>query len=225
MTAVPQQTTFDVIGLELEGAVAVPERPRGVVLFAHASVTDRHDATDALIARALEQKRLATVRVNLLTKIEREIEPLQQREFDVPTLGARIIALIDAVATRHDTEGLPGALCGAGTGAGGALIAAAARPAWVHALLSRAGRPDLAGEFVRLVRCPTLLVVGETDGPIREVNEQAEAQFPGTARVARVPGASMLREEPRAVELVTELAREWFAVRLARRPGSPAGAR
>jgi putative phosphoribosyl transferase len=209
---VPRQTEFDVIGLELEGAVAVPERASGVVLFAHAGGADRHNATDVQIATELNQKRIATVLVNLLTRREQEI--YAGNELAITALGARLIALIDNLALREATAGLPGGLCGTGSGAAGAFIAAAARPAQVHAVLSRAGRPELAGEFIRLVHCPTLLVVGETDGAVREVNERAQAEFPGTARVARVPGASVLREEPWAVELVTELAREWFPLRL-----------
>jgi putative phosphoribosyl transferase len=214
---VPRKTVFEVIGLELEAAVAVPEQARGVVLFVHAGGGSRHDTTDVLIARALNQQHLATVLVDLLTRAEQEIAGADQDRFDPTTLGPRVVALADELAVHGPTARLRGALCGTGTGAAGALVAAAARPNWTHAVFSRAGRPDLAGEFVRLVRCPALLVVGETDGPVREVNERAEAEFPRTARVALVPGASVLREEPPAVRLVTELARDWFALRLGAR--------
>ena len=214
METVPQQTLFEVIDLELEGAVAVPENAHGVVLFVHAMGSNRHDENDARIARALHDKRIATVLVNLLTAKELDLDEGAEARFDPTVLGPRVIALADDIAAREATAGLPGALCGTGTGAAGALIAAVARPNWVHAVLSRAGRPDLAGEFVRLVRCPTLLVVGEADGAVREINEDAEPEFPRTARVVRIPGASVLREEPEAMNLVVELARDWFDMRL-----------
>lgn len=208
------QTRFEVIGLELDGVLAVPDRPRGVVLFVHALDGRRHHTNDASIARALNERRIATVDVNLLTAEEREADAGTGIAFDATTLGARVVALADELAVRPRTGGLPAALYGGGTGVAGMLIAAAARPSWVRAVFSRAGRPDLAGEFVRLVRCPTLLVVGETDGAVRELNERAEPQFPRTARLAQVPGASVLREDPEAMALVAELARDWFVLRL-----------
>jgi predicted alpha/beta-hydrolase family hydrolase len=211
---VPRQTVLEVIGLELEATVAVPENPLGVVLFVHTLGGSRHDASDAQIAEALNQKRIATVLVSLLTARERALDAQTDPRFDITVLGARVVALVDELAVHGPTAGLRGALCGTGTGTAGALIAAAARPRWAHAVFSLAGRPDLAGEFIRLVRCPTLLVVGETDGALHTVNEQAEAQFPRTARIVRVPGASVAREEPQAITLVTELARDWFSLRL-----------
>jgi putative phosphoribosyl transferase len=217
---VPSQTTFEVIGLELEASVAMPDRAHGVVLFLHSQGGSRHDASDAKIASALDQKRIATVLVNLLTAKEQEMQAGTEQRFDATTLGARAIALTDHLAAHGPTAGLRGGLCGTGTGAAGALIAAAARPAWVRAVLSRAGRPDLAGEFVRLVHCPALLVVGEADGAVREVNERAEPEFPRTARVVEIPGLSVLREDPEAVRLVAELARDWFPLRLGARDGS-----
>jgi putative phosphoribosyl transferase len=217
---VPQQTTIEVIGLELEGVVNVPEEARGVVLFVHALGSNRHDASDARIADALQQKRIGTVLVNLLTTEEQETDAGVEARFDPTTLGPRVIALADHLAKHPPTAGLRGGLCGTGTGVAGALIAAVARPAWVRAVFSRAGRPDLAGEFVRLVRCPTLLVVGELDGAVRELNEQAEDLFPRTARVGRVPGASVVHEDPQAISLVAELARDWFPLRLGGGQGS-----
>jgi predicted alpha/beta-hydrolase family hydrolase len=211
---VPRQTVLEVIGLELEATVAVPENPLGVVLFVHTLGGGRHDASDAQIAEALNQKRIATVLVSLLTARERAQDAETDPRFDMTVVGARVVALIDELAVHGPTAGLKGALCGTGTGAAGALIAAAARPRWAHAVFSRAGRPDLAGEFVRLVRCPTLLVVGETDRALFTINERVEAQFPRTARLVRVPEASVAHEEPQAIALVTELARGWFSLRL-----------
>ncbi len=138
------QTRFEVIGLELDGVLAVPDRPRGVVLFVHALDGRRHHTNDASIARALNERRIATVDVNLLTAEERQADAGTGIAFDATALGARVIALADELAVRPRTGGLPAALYGAGTGAAGALIAAAARPSWVRAVFSRAVRPDLA---------------------------------------------------------------------------------
>jgi pimeloyl-ACP methyl ester carboxylesterase len=208
------QNRFEVIGLELDGVLSVPDRPRGVVLFVHALDGRRHHTNDVSIATALNERRIATVDVNLLTVEEQEVDGGSGIAFDATTLGARVVALADELAVHPRTGGLAAALYGGGTAAAGVFIAAAARPNWVRAVFSRAGRPDLAGEFVRLVRCPTLLVVGETDGAVRELNERAEPQFPRTARLAQVPGASVLREDPEAMALVAELARDWFVLRL-----------
>jgi dienelactone hydrolase len=214
---------FDVIDLELDAIVAIPERSRGVVLFVHSAGAGRYDPHDTLIARALNRERLATVLVDLRTARERELDVDPDRRFDVTTLGPRVIALADHLASYEPTAGLRGALCGSGSGAAGALIAAAARPSWVHAVLCRAGRPDRAGEFVRLVRCPTLLLVGEADGAVREANERVERQFPRTARVVHVPGVSVLHEGPEATGLVVQLARDWFPLRLGDRARSDRG--
>jgi putative phosphoribosyl transferase len=212
--SVPRETVFEVIGLELDGMVAVPERPRGVVLFVHAVGGDRQDPADVTIGAELDRRQVATVMVNLLTAREREADDGLAGRFDATVPGPRVVALIDDLAAHGPAAGLPLGMCATGSGAAGALIAAAARPDRVRALLCRAGRPDLAGEFVRLVSCPTLLAVGEPDHPLREINERAVAQFPGTARVATVPGASVLRAEPAAIDLVAELAGEWFPLRL-----------
>lgn len=125
---VPSRTVFEVIGLELEAAVAVPERARGLVLFVHSAGGTRHDVIDIQIARMLNQKRIATVLVNLLTDHERE---LVDERFDPATLGARVIALADHLAAHRPT--VRGGLCATGTGAAGALIAAVARPEWMNA--------------------------------------------------------------------------------------------
>jgi len=214
-TTVP--TRHEVIGLELDGVMDVPERPRGVVLF----VCVRSDPMDARIARTLNERRIATVAVNLLTRAEQEFNRGADVRFDATALGARVIALIDDIATRGPTTGLRGGLYGSGSAAAGAIVAAVARPGWARAVFSCSGRPDLAGELVRLVRCPTLLVVGEVDAAVRVVNEQAGPEFPRTARVVRVPGASLLHGEPPA--LVSELARDWFFLRLCGRARRSAG--
>jgi predicted alpha/beta-hydrolase family hydrolase len=194
-----------------------------VVLFVHSAGGSRHDPTDTLIARALNQERIATVLVNLCTAAERELDADPDHRLDATILGPRAIALVDHLASYEPTAGLHGAFCASGSGAASALIAAAARPAWVHAVLCRAGRPDRAGEFVRLVRCPTLLLVGEADGAVREANERVEPEFPRTARVVHLPGVSVLREEPEATRLVVELAKDWFPLRLGDRARSGRG--
>jgi putative phosphoribosyl transferase len=180
----------------------------------------RSAPVDARIARTLNERRIATVAVNLLTRAEQDLDHGAEVRFDAIALGARVIALIDDIASRGPTTGLRGGLFGSGSAAAGAIVAAAARPGWARAVFSCSGRPDLAGELVRLVRCPTLLVVGEVDAAVRVVNEQAGPEFPRTARVVRVPGASLLQAEPPA--LVSELARDWFVLRLSGRAHQPA---
>jgi putative phosphoribosyl transferase len=216
IAAMDGPTRHEVIGLELDGVESVPAQPRGVVLF----VCVRNNPTDVRIARALNQRRIATVVVNLLTRAEQQLGRGTDVRFDATALGARVIALVDDIATRGPTAGLRGGLFGSGSAAAGAIVAAAARPGWARAVFSCSGRPDLAGELVRLVRCPTLLVVGEVDAAVRAVNEQAGPQFPRTARVVRVPGASLLHGDPPT--LVSELARDWFTLRLGGRARWPA---
>jgi pimeloyl-ACP methyl ester carboxylesterase len=139
-----------------------------------------------------------------------------QLRFDIGLLATRVVALVDW-ATRYDqTAGLPVGLFGASTGAAAALVAAAERPNAVEAVVSRGGRPDLAGDFLRAVRQPTLLIVGGRDAQVIELNRQAMSQLAGEVRLEIVPGATRLFEEPDALEQVARLARDWF-VRYVRR--------
>jgi putative phosphoribosyl transferase len=198
-------------GVELEADVAVPEAARGVVLFAHGSGSSRRSPRNRYVAGELQSAGLATVLVDLLTAREEQVD-VRTRElrFDISLLSVRLAALTDWVAQHERTVGLGVGLFGASTGAAAALVAAAMRPNSVQAVVSRGGRPDLAGEFLRLVRAPTLLIVGERDQTVIELNRKAMTQLAAPTRLEIVPRATHLFEEPGALEHVARLAREWF---------------
>ncbi|MCU1662901.1 MAG: dienelactone hydrolase [Pseudonocardia sp.] len=215
MTAAPQSRRFEVLDVDLDGAVALPPDPAGVVLFAHGLGGSGHDERDVLAARELNNVGIATVMVDLLTPAEQRIDAATAEfRFDAAFLGVRVIALADLLAAERETSGLPGGVLGSHSGAAAALIAAAARPQWVRAVASRGGRPELAGEFLQLARAPTLLVVGEYDHPLRELNEEAADRIAGPNRVAVVPGAGHLFDEPGAAAMAAELTRDFFRVLL-----------
>ena len=198
-------------GVELEADVAVPEAARGVVLFAHGSGSSRRSPRNRYVAGELQSAGLATVLVDLLTAREEQVD-VRSRElrFDIRLLSVRLAALTDWVAQHERTVGLGVGLFGASTGAAAALVAAAMRPNSVQAVVSRGGRPDLAGEFLRLVRAPTLLIVGERDQTVIELNRKAMTQLAAPTRLEIVPRATHLFEEPGALEHVARLARDWF---------------
>jgi putative phosphoribosyl transferase len=213
--AVPQSRSFEVLDVDLDGAVAVPDDATGLVLFAHGLGGSRHDERDVLAARELNNVGLATVMVDLLTPAEQRIDAATaQFRFDAAFLAVRLIALADVLATEHDTAGLPGGILGSHSGAAAALITAAARPQWVRGVVSRSGRPDLAGEFLLLARAPTLLIVGEYDQPLREINEEAADRIQALSRVAVIPDAGHLFDEPGTAAQAAELTRDWFRVLL-----------
>jgi dienelactone hydrolase len=198
-------------GVELEADVAVPEAARGVVLFAHGSGSSRRSPRNRYVASELQSAGLATVLVDLLTAREEQVD-VRSRElrFDIRLLSVRLAALTDWLAQHDGTAGLGVGLFGASTGAAAALVAAAMRPNSVQAVVSRGGRPDLAGEFLRLVRAPTLLIVGERDQTVIELNRKAMTQLAAPTRLEIVPRATHLFEEPGALEHVARLARDWF---------------
>jgi putative phosphoribosyl transferase len=213
--AAPQSRSFEILDVDLDGAVALPPDPAGVVLFAHGLGGSRHDERDVLAARELNNVGIATVMVDLLTPAEQRIDAATAEfRFDAAFLGVRVIALADLLAAERGTSGLPGGVLGSHSGAAAALIAAAARPQWVRAVASRGGRPELAGEFLQLARAPTLLVVGEYDHPLRELNEEAANRIAGPNRVAVVPDAGHLFDEPGAAAMAAELTRDFFLVLL-----------
>jgi dienelactone hydrolase len=201
-----------VAGVVLEADIAVPESAQVLVLFAHGSGSSRHSPRNRYVAQQLQTAGLATALVDLLTPQEEQTDARTARlRFDIGLLAVRLSALVDWLAGHERTAGLDLGLFGASTGAGAALVAAAARPANVQAVVSRGGRPDLAGEFLRLVRQPTLLIVGERDPAVIELNRKAMEKIGGETRLAIVSGASHLFEEPGTLEQVARLARDWFA--------------
>jgi dienelactone hydrolase len=195
----------------LDADLAVPERAQGVVLFAHGSGSGRHSPRNRYVAGELQQAGLATVLADLLTPAEEQLDArTAELRFDIGLLAVRLVELTDWLTTHEPTAGLAIGLFGASTGAAAALVAATRRPAAVDAIVSRGGRPDLAGDALAAVRQPTLLIVGGRDTVVIELNRQAMAMIPGETRLEIVPGATHLFEEPGALEQVARLARDWF---------------
>jgi putative phosphoribosyl transferase len=216
MPTLEKTLEIPVAGVALEADVAVPERARGVVLFAHGSGSSRHSPRNRYVAAELGRAGLATVLADLLTLEEERRDALTaELRFDIDRLAVRTSALADWVSEQESTAGLGIGLFGASTGAAAALVAAAARPNIVGAVVSRGGRPDLAGEWLRLVRQPTLLIVGERDIQVVQLNHRARERLSGPTRLVVVPGASHLFEEPGALEQVARLAAAWFVEHLA----------
>jgi dienelactone hydrolase len=204
---------------ELTGILAVPPDAGGVVVFAHGSGSGRLSPRNRAVAAELQHAGLATVLMDLLTPAE-EAEDIRtaRLRFDVGLLGERVIAAIDWLAAEPGVAELPMGCFGASTGAAAALIAAAARTERVAAVVSRGGRPDLAGPALPRVTAPTLLIVGGRDTEVIRLNRAAQALLGGPSRLEIVPGAGHLFEEPGALQRVTELARDWFLTHLVDRP-------
>jgi len=203
--------------VRLAADLAIPAAAKGVVLFAHGSGSGRLSPRNRLVAAKLQQAGLATLLLDLLTAEEETAERAGGRSlrFDVQLLAGRLAAALDWLATEPRTGGLPVGLFGASTGAGAALLVAADRPAAVAAVVSRGGRPDLAGAVLGRVRAPTLLVVGARDRTVLALNRAALEGLAGRARLEVVPGASHLFPESGALERVAELAVAWFLAHLA----------
>jgi putative phosphoribosyl transferase len=196
---------------ELAGDLEVPSSPRGVVLFAHGSGSSRHSPRNRAVAEALHNSGWGTLLMDLLTEGEEHSDAATgQFRFDVALLGERTSTAVDWLARHPATHTLPVHLFGASTGAAAALVAAADRPDRVLAVVSRGGRPDLAGEVLGRVRVPVLLLVGGEDTDVLKLNREAAQQLPGKHRVQVVPGAGHLFEEPGALETVAAAARDWF---------------
>ncbi|MDQ3861857.1 MAG: dienelactone hydrolase family protein [Actinomycetota bacterium] len=196
----------------LEGSLGIPNSAGGVVLFAHGSGSGRHSPRNRYVARVLREANLATLLIDLLTEDEEEVDLRTTRlRFDIGLLARRLLGATDWLVQNPDTEQLRIGYFGASTGAGAALVAAAERPDEVGAIVSRGGRPDLAGDALPLVKAPTLLIVGGNDEPVIGMNEEALARMRAVKRLQIVPGASHLFEEPGALEEVARLATVWFA--------------
>jgi putative phosphoribosyl transferase len=203
----------------------VPEDARGVVLFAHGSGSSRLSPRNRYVAQVLREGGLATLLIDLLTPEEEAIDArTDQLRFDIGLLAGRLAGAADWLAQRPETRQLRVGYFGASTGGGAALVAAAERPDLVAAVVSRGGRPDLAGPALPRVRAPTLLIVGGQDYPVIELNREALGQLRAEQRLEILPGATHLFEEPGALEEVARLARDWFRRHLAPAAApSPAG--
>ena len=197
--------------VKLAGELTVPPQAIGIVLFAHGSGSSRFSRRNQFVARALERRNLATLLIDLLTPDEEVLdERTAHLRFNIPMLAARLVAIVDWLKRRPDTEDLPVGLFGASTGGGAALRAAAVRPADIAAVVSRGGRPDLAGSVLPSVAAPTLLVVGGNDTAVIAMNRDAMACMRAPVSLEIVPGATHLFEEPGTLERVAQLATDWF---------------
>ena len=202
----------------LEADLHVPERSKGVVLFVHGSGSSRHSPRNRYVAGELQQANLATALIDLLTPEEERVDNRTAAlRFDIRLLATRVTALADWLGNHSSTAALRVGLFGASTGAAAALIAAAGRPDRVHTVVSRGGRPDLAGDDLALVRQPTLLIVGGRDDVVIDLNRRAMQRLAGEARLELIPGAGHLFEEPSTLEQVAGLARDWFVHHLSDR--------
>ncbi len=198
--------------VHLQADFAVPPGARGVVLFAHGSGSSRKSPRNLEVARRLQQVPLATVLFDLLTLEEAAEDARDARlRFNIDFLADRLLAASAFVSAHPRTRGLPLAYFGASTGAAAALKAAALRPHLVRAVVSRGGRPDLAGEALSKVTVPTLFIVGARDTEVLRLNRQAAGRLGGLATLVAVPGATHLFEEEGALREVSRLAAEWLA--------------
>jgi putative phosphoribosyl transferase len=196
----------------LHGTLALPDAPSGMVLFAHGSGSSRLSPRNRYVASALHEASLGTLLLDLLTAEEEVVdEETRQHRFDIELLSGRLVVAIDWLRRYERTQGQPVGLFGASTGAAAALLAATERPDEVRAMVSRGGRPDLAGPALASVRSPTLFIVGGDDEVVLALNQQALQRLPiAEKRLAIVPGATHLFEEPGALEKVARQAADWF---------------
>jgi putative phosphoribosyl transferase len=199
----------------LAGDLSVPEQARGFVIFAHGSGSSRFSPRNRYVADTLHQHRLATLLIDLLTEAEERLDETTGRlRFDVRMLADRLVALSGWAQGEAVLRDLRVGLFGASTGGGAALLAAAQEPQSFHAVVSRGGRPDLAGAALTRVMAPTLLIVGERDAPVIDLNERAMSQIRAEVRLEIVPHATHLFEEAGALERVAALASDWFTAHL-----------
>jgi len=199
----------------LKGDLFIPQHARAVVLFAHGSGSSRFSPRNVMVAESLQSAGFGTLLMDLLTHDEEAFDARTgELRFDVQLLSERVIAAASWLRERPATSGLAIGYFGASTGAGAALVAAAHRPELVRAVVSRGGRPDLAGDALELVRAPTLLIVGGSDELVIELNQQAMMAMQCERRLEIVPDASHLFEEPGALQHVAVLAQRWFAKHL-----------
>lgn len=201
-------------GQSLDGVLVIPDGAAGLVVFAHGSGSSRFSPRNRAVARVLQDAGFATLLFDLLGEDESvQDERTAQHRFDIALLARRLVQVLHWLESQDVTKALPVGLFGASTGAAAALVAAAEVPQ-VLAVVSRGGRPDLAGEALPHVTAATLLVVGELDESVIGLNQQAAARLRCQHRLVLVPGASHLFEEPGTLEIVARLTADWFALHL-----------
>ena len=208
-------------GVILDGDLVVPPSAAGVVVFAHGSGSSRHSPRNRMVAAQLQAAGYATLLMDLLTPEEERIDDRTRKfRFDIPRLASRLVGAIRLLRDRPDNGRLPVALFGASTGAAAALMAAAEVPDHVRLVISRGGRPDLAGPSLEQVRAPTLLIVGGRDVEVLALNKAAAARLSGPVEIAVVPGATHLFEETGALERVIQLTLDALNRQLGRSPSA-----
>ena len=197
--------------VRIEGNITIPAAARGMVLFAHGSGSSRHSPRNRFVAGELQKRALGTFLIDLLTADEDAVDMrTREHRFDIGLLARRLVAATEWLEQQSDTKDMKLGYFGASTGAAAALVAAAERAAAVAAVVSRGGRPDLAGKSLPLVKAPTLLIVGGDDREVISLNREASARMRVENKIVIVPGASHLFEEPGTLEEVARLAGEWF---------------
>jgi len=207
--------TVRLVSVELDGYLSIPTAATGVVVFAHGSGSSRHSPRNRYVADILNEGSLATLLIDLLNADEQEVDlQTSQLRFDIPFLANRLVAITQWLRDQPQVRGLRIGYFGASTGAGAALVAAAELPRLIQAVVSRGGRPDLAGEALERVHAPTLAVVGGNDSVVLDFNLKALRRMKCVTALQVIPGAGHLFEEPGALEEVAKLARAWFTEEL-----------
>ena len=200
----------------LHGDLTLPGGAAGLVIFAHGSGSSRHSPRNRFVAGEINRVGLGTLLMDLLTEEEERVDEMtRELRFDIELLGRRVAQVVQWAREREEFSELALGLFGSSTGAAAALVAAAEMPGDIHAVVSRGGRPDLAGRALARVECPTLLIVGGLDDVVIGLNEQARSCMSCPTQLVIVPGATHLFEEPGTLEQVARLAAEWFARHLA----------
>lgn len=210
-TDIEYPVSIPVVKEKLDGLLFVPKAARGIVLFVHGSGSSRLSPRNQFVARVLKKSNLATLLFDLLTPEEEAYdEKTYELRFDIRLLAARLLHATKWIKEQVITSHLPIGYFGASTGGGAALMAAAREPDLVSAIVSRGGRPDLAGEALQHVVAPTLLIIGGDDPAVIDLNMQAAEKLECTKQVEVIPGATHLFEEPGKLEKVAHLANDWF---------------
>ncbi|MDE1813523.1 MAG: dienelactone hydrolase family protein [Thaumarchaeota archaeon] len=204
--------------VKLEGNIFIPKNAHGIVLFAHGSGSSRHSPRNKYVAEVLNKAGLATLLIDLLTQEEEEIDDqTAQLRFNIGFLAQRLIGATEWLLENNETKSLDIGYFGASTGAAAALVAAGQYPNIVKAIVSRGGRPDLAGPMLHKVQSPTLLIVGGNDYPVIVMNQEALDKLQTEKKMVIIPGATHLFEERGTLEEVARLAVDWFSVHLSKK--------
>jgi len=206
--------------VKLNGDLTIPKGAEGIVLFAHGSGSSRHSSRNKYVAQVLNKAGLATLLIDLLTQQEEKIDDQTgQHRFDIDFLAQRLTGATDWLLKNNETKHLNIGYFGASTGAAAALVAASQYTKVVNAVVSRGGRPDLAGPVLHKVQSPTLLLVGGNDYPVIDMNQEALDKLKSEKKMVIVPGATHLFEESGTLEVVARLAADWFVIHLVRQSG------